>query len=322
MHELVFAALSFPEPNPALVEIDLGFLGWGSFPIRWYALAYIAGLIIGWRYAVMMVRRERLWTGRPPATPDDIDDILFYVTLGVILGGRIGYILFYQLPFQFGTVQNDPLSLLRIWEGGMSFHGGLLGVAIAILLCARMRGLKLLPLADIAGVVTPIGLFFGRCANFINAELYGRHTQSSFGMVFPEANTGNTPAAYDWNTNEWVYCRDRNPAYRLCEPEMARHPSQLYEAGLEGLIPAIVISVLVWKFGLLRRPGLAAGMFLLFYAAGRTISEQFREPDTFTMGVLPDWFTMGQLLSLPMWVGGAFLIWNALRKPPASAASA
>ena len=306
MHALYTAALSFPEFSPALVEIDLGFLGLGSFPIRWYALAYIAGLIIGWRYAVMLVKRERLWGGTSPATPDDIDDILFYVTLGVILGGRIGYILFYQLPFQFETVQNDPLSLLRIWEGGMSFHGGLLGVAIAILVAAKTRGLKLLPLADIAGVVTPIGLFCGRCANFINAELYGRHTDWSLGVVFPEANTGSTPAAYDWQANEWVYRGD----------EMPRHASQLYEAVLEGLLPLIVISLLVWKFGLLRRRGLAAGMFLLFYAAGRTISEQFREPDSFTWGVMPDWLTMGQLLSLPMWLGGAFLVWNALRKPP------
>ena len=120
MHALYTAALSFPEFSPALVEIDLGFVGLGSFPIRWYALAYIAGLVIAWRYALMMVKRERLWGGTSPATPDDIDDILFYVTLGVILGGRIGYVLFYQLPFQFETVQNDPLSLLRIWEGGMS----------------------------------------------------------------------------------------------------------------------------------------------------------------------------------------------------------
>ena len=315
MHALYTAALSFPEFNPALVEI-------GSFPIRWYALAYIAGLVIGWRYAVMLVKRERLWGGTSPATPDDIDDILFYVTLGVILGGRIGYILFYQLPFQFETVQRDPWSLLRIWEGGMSFHGGLLGVAIAILVSARMRGVKLLPLADIAGAVAPIGIFFGRCANFINAELYGRHTNASVGMVFPEANTGGTPSAYDWQSNEWIYCRDQNPAFRLCEPEMPRHPSQLYEAVLEGLLPFLVISFLIWKFDLLKRRGLAAGMFLLFYAAGRTISEQFREPDSFTMGVLPDFITMGQLLSLPMWIGGAYLVWHGLSKPPAGAARA
>ncbi|MCH2459101.1 MAG: prolipoprotein diacylglyceryl transferase, partial [Henriciella sp.] len=192
----------------------------------------------------------------------------------------------------------------------------------AILVSARIRGVKLLPLADIAGAVAPIGIFFGRCANFINAELYGRHTNASVGMVFPEANTGGTPSAYDWQSNEWIYCRDQNPAFRLCEPEMPRHPSQLYEAVLEGLLPFLVISFLIWKFDLLKRRGLAAGMFLLFYAAGRTISEQFREPDSFTMGVLPDFITMGQLLSLPMWIGGAYLVWHGLSKPPAGAARA
>lgn len=311
MHALYTAALSFPEFSPALVEIDLGFLGLGSFPIRWYALAYIAGLLIGWRYALLLVRKDRLWGGTSPATKDDIDDLLFYATLGVILGGRIGYVLFYQIPFQFESVQRDPWSLLRIWEGGMSFHGGLLGVAIALTICARVRGVKLMSVADIAGVVTTIGLFLGRCANFINAELYGRPTDAPIGMIFPQGNAGGTPSAYDWSANEWVYTG----------LEVARHPSQLYEATLEGLVPALVISLLVWKFGILKRPGLAAGLFLLFYAAGRTISEQFRMPDTFTVGVMPDWLTMGQLLSLPVWLGGAFLVWNAFRKPPVQASA-
>lgn len=310
MYVLQTAALAFPELSPALFEIDLGFLGLGSFPIRWYALAYIAGLVIGWRYALAMVRRPQLWGGKSPATRDDIDDLLFYATLGVILGGRIGYILFYQLPFQFESVQRDPLSLLRIWEGGMSFHGGLLGVTVAILIVAKARNIRLMPIADIAGVVTPIGLMLGRLANFVNAELYGRPTDSAFGMVFPEGNAGGTPSAYNWQTHEWVYTG----------MEVARHPSQLYEAVLEGLIPAVIISVLVWWFGLLKRPGLAAGLFLLLYGIGRSISEQFREPDRFTWGVMPDWLTMGQLLSLPMWIGGAFLVWYALRKPPANAA--
>lgn len=311
MHSLYTAALQFPGFSPALFEVDLGFMGLGSFPIRWYALAYIAGLVIGWRYALLLVHKPQLWGGKSPATKDDIDDLLFYATLGVILGGRIGYILFYQLPFQFQSVQHDPMSLLRIWEGGMSFHGGLLGVAIAILLVARQRGVKLMAIADIAGVVTPIGLFLGRCANFINAELYGRHTDAPVGMIFPEGYAGGTPSAYDWNANEWVYTGN----------EMPRHPSQLYEAALEGLIPALVISFLVWRMGLLRRPGFAAGLFLLFYGIGRSISEQFRMPDGFTMGVMPDWITMGQLLSLPMWIGGVWLIWNALSKPPRQASA-
>ncbi|MEM7640562.1 MAG: prolipoprotein diacylglyceryl transferase [Pseudomonadota bacterium] len=305
------AAMSFPEMSPALFQIDLGFLGLGKFPIRWYALAYIGGLLIGWRLALAMVARPPLWGGTSPATRDDIDDLLFYVTLGVILGGRFGYILFYQLPYQWDQTMADPMSLLRIWEGGMSFHGGLLGVAIAIWLVARQRNMPLLSIGDIAGVVTPIGLFLGRMANFINAELYGRPVPegSSWGMIFPEGFVrGSTPSAYNWSTGEWVYRGD----------EVARYPSQIYEAVLEGLIPAIVLSIMVWRFKALQRPGLIAGLFLLFYAFGRTVSEQFREPDAFVEG-LPAWITMGQILSIPMWIGGAFLVWNALKKPSVTA---
>lgn len=299
------AAMSFPEMSPAIFQIDLGFVGLGKFPIRWYALAYIGGLIIGWRYALALVNRAALWGGTSPATRDDIDDLLFYVTLGVILGGRIGYILFYQLPHQWKDTMADPLSLLRIWEGGMSFHGGLLGVAIAIWWIARQRNVPLLSIGDLAGVVTPIGLFLGRMANFINAELYGRPVPegSTWGMIFPEGRVpGSTPPAYDWSTGAWVYHGG----------EVARYPSQVYEAVLEGLVPAIILSIMVWRFKALQRPGLIAGLFLLFYAFGRTVSEQFRQPDKFVEG-LPNWITMGQLLSLPMWFGGAWLVWNALK---------
>ena len=301
------AAMSFPEISPAIFQIDLGFLGLGKFPVRWYALAYIAGLLIGWRYALALSRRSALWGGTSPATRDDIDDLLFYATLGVILGGRIGYILFYQLPHQWTATMSDPMSLLRIWEGGMSFHGGLIGVAIAIWLVARQRKVPLLSIGDIAGVVTPIGLFLGRCANFVNAELYGRPVPegSSWGMVFPEGRVpGSTPSAYNWSSGEWVYSG----------AEVARYPSQLYEAVLEGLIPAIILSILAWRFKALQRPGLIAGLFLLFYAFGRTVSEQYRQPDSFVEG-LPNWITMGQILSLPMWIGGALLVWFALKKP-------
>ena len=192
------AAISFPEMSPAIFQIDLGFIGLGKFPIRWYALAYIGGLLIGWRYALALAKRQALWGGTSPATRDDIDDLLFYVTLGVILGGRIGYILFYQLPYLWDQTMADPMSLLRIWEGGMSFHGGLLGVAIAIWLVARQRGVPLLSIGDNAGVVTPIGLFLGRMANFINAELYGRPVPegSTWGMIFPQGFVpGSTPSA-------------------------------------------------------------------------------------------------------------------------------
>ncbi len=304
------AAMSFPEMSPAIFQIDLGFLGLGKFPIRWYALSYICALLMGWRLALALVQRPALWGGSSPATRDDIDDLLFYVTLGVILGGRFGYILSYQLPYQWDQTMSDPMSLLRIWEGGMSFHGGLLGVVVAIFWVTRQRSIPLLSIGDIAGVVAPLGPLFGRIANFINAELYGRPTPegSSWGMIFPEGYVaGSTPSAFNWGTGEWVYRGD----------EVARYPSQLYEAVLEGLIPAIVLPILVWRFKALQRPGLIAGLFLLFYAFGRTVSEQFREPDAFVQG-LPEWITMGQILSLPMWVGGAWLVWNALKKPGVS----
>ncbi len=305
------AAMSFPEFSPAIFQIDLGFLGLGKFPIRWYALSYICALLMGWRLALALVKRPALWGGTSPATKDDIDDLLFYVTLGVILGGRFGYILFYQLPYQWDQTMSDPASLLRIWEGGMSFHGGLLGVVIALFWVTRQRKIPLLSVGDIAGVVAPLGPLFGRIANFTNAELYGRPTPegSSWGMVFPQGYVpGSTPSAYNWGTGEWIYRGD----------EVARYPSQLYEAVLEGLIPAIVLPILVWRFKALQRPGLIAGLFLLFYAFGRTVSEQFREPDAFVEG-LPEWITMGQILSIPMWVGGAWLVWNALKKPSVTA---
>ncbi len=310
MNLLAVAAMSFPEFSPALVEIDLGFLGLGKFPIRWYALGYIAGLLVGWRYALALARRPALWGGTSPATKDDVDDLLFYATLGVILGGRIGYILFYQLPYQWDRTMEDPVSLLRIWEGGMSFHGGLIGVCLAVWLVARQRNVPLLKIGDIAGVVSGFGIFFVRVANFLNAELYGRHTDSSWGMTFPEGNAGGTPPAYDWATGEWVYTGF----------EKARYPSQLYEAVLEGAIPALILSILMWRFKALQRPGLVAGLFLIMYGFGRTIAEQFREPDAFVQG-LPEWVTMGQILSAPMWIGGAYLVWRALKNPRVTAAA-
>ena len=315
MTHIAMGALSFPEFSPALVEVF-------GFPIRWYALSYIVGLLLAWRYALALVERPALFGGASPATRDDIDDLVFYATLGVILGGRLGYILFYQIPFEPGRIADDPLMLLRVWEGGMSFHGGLIGVALALFWIARQRGVSLMAIGDIAGVVTPIGLFFGRTANFINAELYGRHTDGPLGVVFPEANVGGAPGAYDWATGTWVYCADliteRGAAFARqfgCDgPEMPRHPSQLYEAVLEGLVPFIVLSILTWRFGLLKRPGLAAGLFLLMYGVGRSIAENFREPDAhieFLFG--GDWLTMGMLLSLPMWLGGGWLVWKGLQ---------
>ena len=312
MSLLGLSALAFPEFSPAIFTLDLGFVGLGEFPIRWYALSYIFGLLLAWRYAAALVARPALFGGTSPATKEDIDDLLFYATLGVILGGRLGYIFFYQVPFEADRIADDPLMLVRIWEGGMSFHGGLIGVALAIVIVARRRGVKLLSVGDIAGVVTPIGLFFGRLANFINAELYGRHTGSSFGMIFPEARVGGAPGAYDWAEKSWVYCRDNIGRFGCQVAEMPRHPSQIYQALLEGLIPFIILSILAWRFRILERPGLAAGLFLLLYGIGRSIAENFREPDAH-IGFLPFGITMGMLLSAPMWIGGAWLVWQSMK---------
>ncbi|MEM1036862.1 MAG: prolipoprotein diacylglyceryl transferase [Pseudomonadota bacterium] len=314
MSLLAISAMSFPEWSPALFQIDLGFLGLGKFPIRWYALGYIAGLMIAWRYALALIERPKMWGGEAPTTREGIDDLLFWATLGVILGGRLGYLFFYDLPNNFDEFTKDPMRALRIWQGGMSFHGGMLGVALAITYVSRKYKLPLRSIADIGGVTAGFGIFFVRIANFVNAELYGRPVsegQESWGMIFPQGRAvpTSTPPSYNWETGEWVYSG----------AEVARYPSQLYEAVLEGLIPVIVTSLLVWRFKALQRPGLIGGLFLLMYGIGRSIAEQFREPDSFVTW-LPDWITMGQLLSIPMWAGGLYLVWTALSRERVSAA--
>ncbi len=326
-------ALSFPEIYPAVISIpqfSIGGLTIGPINILWYAMAYVAGLVLGWRYAVALVKRPRLFGGTSPVSSDVIDDYLFWVTVGVILGGRLGYMFFYQIPYQFDEFAADPLMILRIWDGGMAFHGGLIGVALATIYVCRLHKVPLLRMADIAAAATPIGLFLGRCANFINAELYGRPTDSSWGMVFPQGyGSGGPPQAFDWATKSWKYICDPDTipaAARTVETcsvrltdgsilsEVPRHASQLYEAGLEGLVLFTVLAIAVWGFKALSRPGLVYGLFLLGYAAGRTFAEQFRLPDAFVDG-LPGWLTMGMLLSVPMILGGAYLVWHALSKP-------
>jgi phosphatidylglycerol:prolipoprotein diacylglycerol transferase len=278
-------ALAIPVIDPVALQI-------GPFAVRWYALAYIAGLIGGWFYARRLTLSERLWTGLARPTPDHIDDLIVWVALGVVLGGRIGYILFYN----FDSYLADPLEIFAIWRGGMSFHGGFLGAILAILLFARARGLSGLAMLDLAAVVTPIGLFFGRIANFINGELWGRPAPDfPLAVVFPEG--GPIP----------------------------RHPSQLYEAFAEGLILFIVLAIAVRRFGF-RRPGLIGGMFVFGYATARIVCEFFREPDPqlgFLFGssleLLGGGVTMGMLLSLPMALVGLTAIWLAARgvtRPP------
>jgi phosphatidylglycerol---prolipoprotein diacylglyceryl transferase len=300
---LTQAALHFPGWSPALISIDFGFIGLPTFHLRWYALGYIAGIGGAWWYAMQLLKRPNLWGGEPPLSKDAMDDLMFWIIIGIILGGRLGYILFYMVPYQMDVLTADPLTVIRIWDGGMAFHGGILGVATVLWFFAAKRGVKLLSVGDIAGVTAPIGIGLVRIANFVNAELYGRPTDAPVGMIFPEGYVpGSTPPAYNWETGEWVYTG----------AEMARHPSQLYESVLEGWVPLLFLSLLIWKFGALKRPGLVAGIFLILYGVGRSVAENFREPDAFVSG-LPEWLTMGMILSTPMWIGGAWLIWNALK---------
>lgn len=256
-------SLTYPEIDPIIFEI-------GPLAIRWYALAYIAGLLLGWRYM-------RYLAARDPKGPDGraVDDFLVWATVGVVLGGRLGYILFYQ-P---GVYIAHPEQILFLWRGGMSFHGGALGVIAATYFFARRRGLSILRLGDLVVCAVTIGLFFGRIANFINGELYGRPSDVPWAMVFP---TGG-PAA--------------------------RHPSQLYEATLEGLVLFLVLFVLVRFTNVRERPGILTGIFYAGYGLARFTIEFFREPDA-QLGFLLADATMGQLLSLPMVVGGlALALW-------------
>ena len=266
--------LLFPQFDPVIVQV-------GPFAIRWYALAYITSLVLGWR----LVRRFAQMAP-PVASPLQVDDFLTWATLGVVLGGRLGYVLFYQPGFYF----SHPAMILAVWEGGMSFHGGMLGVAIAIIVFCRRNGIVLLGFADRIAVVAPIGLGLGRVANFINGELWGRPapTWLPWAMEFPRAP--DCPAF---------------PA--IC---VARHPSQLYEALLEGVVLFAVMFVLSRREGLRQRFGALTGSFLVGYAIARIIGESFREPDAF-LGFLAFGTTMGQILSVPMALVGLWLIVRA-----------
>jgi len=261
--------LPFPAIDPVLVSI-------GPFAIRWYALAYVVGILIGWRYARSLAAR-----GESTLTPILLDDFVTWAVLGIVLGGRIGYILFYDLAQYI----EHPLRIFAVWQGGMSFHGGLLGMIIAMALFARRHHLRFFELTDPVAAATPIGLFLGRLANFINGELYGRPTDVPWAMVFP---------------------RD--------DDHLPRHPSQLYEAGLEGILLFIFLFIAVRRFHVLRKPGIESGLFLLGYGVCRIISEYFRQPDI-QLGYLIGGTTMGQLLSLPMIAFGIAFIWRARRAP-------
>jgi phosphatidylglycerol:prolipoprotein diacylglycerol transferase len=275
----MFVTLTFPNIGPDIFSIpafELFGLALGPFALRWYALAYIVGLLIGWRYCVWLAKK-------PPVavTTLQLDDFLIWAIVAVILGGRFGYVLFYQADEYFA----DPLTILQVWRGGMSFHGGTVGVIIALIVFARRRKIPFLALCDIVTAAVPIGLFLGRLGNFVNGELYGRPTDVPWAMVFPNS--------------------DGQP----------RHPSQLYEAGLEGIVLFLILFALMQNESVRRRRGLVTGTFLAGYALTRIIVEFFREPDAF-LGFFAAGTTMGQWLSLPMLLAGAYFIWRALRVAP------
>jgi phosphatidylglycerol---prolipoprotein diacylglyceryl transferase len=268
-----FLTIAFPVFDPIAISI-------GPIAIRWYALAYIGGIVLGWIYARSLLKNEKLWGGPAPATPVQIDDFILWVTIGIIVGGRTGYVLFYNPAF---FIQH-PAEIFQLWNGGMSFHGGFLGCVAAVMLFAHRNNISILSLGDITTAVAPIGLLLGRLANFINSELWGRPADASvpWAMVFP--NGGPLP----------------------------RHPSQLYEAGLEGVLLFAVLAVMV-RMGALKRPGLILGSFITVYALARIASEFFREPDP-QLGFLWGGLTMGMLLSVPMIIAGAILIMMAWRR--------
>ena len=283
------ALLPYPQLDPVLVHL-------GPLAIRWYALSYIGGLLLAWWGILLTLRRKALWAappfnGKPPATEDQIGDLVVWATFGVILGGRLGWDLIYGiilcsvspdadfcrgLPMAFAT---DPLKIIAAWEGGMSFHGGLLGVIIAVWLFCRRQKLSLLSVADLCCAFAPVGLFFGRLANFVNGELWGRVTDVPWAMVFPRAG------------------------------DLPRHPSQLYEAATEGILLFIILQICL-MFGLHRRPGLLSAIFFLGYGTFRFICEFFREPDAPFLGPV----SMGMALSIPVWLTAAALFAVSARK--------
>ena len=268
--------ITYPVIDPVLIDI-------GPVPIRWYALAYIAGLILGWAYAGWLVQQDRLWGGLHRPSKASLDDLIVYVALGVVFGGRLGYVLFYNPGFYLV----HPEEIYAVWKGGMSFHGGMAGAALGVWVFARRAGVPVLSVGDICSTVAPIGLLLGRIANFIKPELWGRPTDVAWAMVFPDA--GPVP----------------------------RHPSQLYEAGLEGLALLVILALAV-RAGGLKRPGYVTGLFGVGYGVARIICEFFREPDP-QLGFLFGGATMGMLLSLPVIAASVAFLMLSRRKPEVTA---
>lgn len=286
------AIIPFPDISPELFSISVFGM---EFALRWYALAYIAGILAGWRIVLGAVRRPQLWQGGTPAmSAKQVEDLLFWAILGVILGGRLGFVLFYQ-P---GYYLSQPMQILRVWQGGMSFHGGMLGVLVACIAFSWRNKLRILSVGDLLCMAAPVGLALGRIANFINAELWGRPTDLPWGVIFPGAAAQDCPEVLG-----------------LC----ARHPSQLYEALLEGVILGAVLLWLAYRRGALKRPGLITGWFFIGYGASRFVVEFVRQADAHFMTLgnplghalqlgAGYGLTMGQLLSLPMIAFGLLIL--------------
>ncbi len=264
-------ALTFPNIDPVAIAL-------GPVQIRWYALAYLAGILLGWFYALRVAAWDEAKGARPNRA--DIDDFLPFAVLGVILGGRLGYVLFYQPGYYLSNLSE----IMQVWHGGMSFHGGALGVIIALIIYSLVKGIPMFRLGDLMALCCTIGLFFGRIANFINGELFGRVTDAPVGMVFPDG--GPQP----------------------------RHPSQLYEAALEGALLFVVLSLLMRNDWVRNRPGIVGGSFLIGYGFSRMFVELFREPDAY-LGFLTFGMTMGQWLCVPMILVGTAFVVRAVKRP-------
>lgn len=267
--------MPFPDIDPIAFSI-------GPLAIHWYGLAYVVGIMLGWFYARRLAGNDSLWpVNASPITKTQLDDFVVWAALGIVLGGRIGYILFYDMP----AVIESPIRAIQIWNGGMSFHGGITGTTLAMILFARKNNIPIWSLFDIVAGVVPIGLFFGRIANFINGELWGRLADVPWAVVFPSGGP------------------------------FARHPSQLYEAGLEGIVLLSVLAILIYGFRALKSPGLISGVFVCGYALSRIFVEFFREPDA-QLGYLlgTGWLTMGMVLSFPMILLGLWAIVRARRQ--------
>ncbi|MGB0960160.1 MAG: prolipoprotein diacylglyceryl transferase [Halocynthiibacter sp.] len=285
-------AIPFPNISPEIFSIQLGGF---EFALRWYALAYIAGLILAWKSAVFLANRVTLWPqNSAPIDKEGLDDFMTWVILGVIFGGRLGYVMFYQPAYYLA----NPSEILQIWQGGMSFHGGFLGVVIGALVYCQKHKIPMKSMGDLMALATPSGLFFGRLANFINGELWGRPTEAAFGVIFP---------------SDAALCT----GFEAC----ARHPSQLYEAALEGLLLAIILWALALRTDALKRAGKLLGVFIAGYGLSRFCVEYFRQPDAqfvtldnplgFVLGDGMIGLTMGQILSLPMILIGIYFILKA-----------